>query len=131
MCALLLLREQHAHRRGHPGARRAGEQQPAWARAAAARLLSYDINSRTKPHVNVGTIGHVDHGKTTLTAAITRVRHTEHPAAAPLPCRQPSCCGRCAGVSGALPSRTHAVLHPPPSSVHRQALAGGLSLHHP
>ncbi|CAI9785652.1 unnamed protein product [Fraxinus pennsylvanica] len=29
--------------------------------------------TRTKPHVNVGTIGHVDHGKTTLTAAITRV----------------------------------------------------------
>ena len=28
---------------------------------------------RTKPHVNVGTIGHVDHGKTTLTAALTRV----------------------------------------------------------
>src|SRR5436309_14133165 len=28
---------------------------------------------RSKPHVNVGTIGHVDHGKTTLTAAITRV----------------------------------------------------------
>ena len=27
---------------------------------------------RTKPHVNIGTIGHVDHGKTTLTAAITR-----------------------------------------------------------
>ena len=27
---------------------------------------------RSKPHVNVGTIGHVDHGKTTLTAAITR-----------------------------------------------------------
>ncbi|MCE5190667.1 MAG: GTP-binding protein, partial [Actinomycetia bacterium] len=27
---------------------------------------------RTKPHMNVGTIGHVDHGKTTLTAAITR-----------------------------------------------------------
>jgi elongation factor Tu len=26
---------------------------------------------RTKPHVNIGTIGHVDHGKTTLTAAIT------------------------------------------------------------
>ncbi|MFC1899612.1 elongation factor Tu [Chloroflexota bacterium] len=31
---------------------------------------------RTKPHVNVGTIGHVDHGKTTLTAAITRVLST-------------------------------------------------------
>ncbi|HEX7242768.1 MAG TPA: GTP-binding protein, partial [Longimicrobiaceae bacterium] len=29
---------------------------------------------RTKPHVNVGTIGHVDHGKTTLTAAITRIQ---------------------------------------------------------
>ncbi|MFL6076832.1 MAG: GTP-binding protein, partial [Mycobacteriales bacterium] len=28
---------------------------------------------RTKPHVNIGTMGHVDHGKTTLTAAITRV----------------------------------------------------------
>ncbi|MCK5379976.1 MAG: 50S ribosome-binding GTPase, partial [Candidatus Latescibacteria bacterium] len=28
---------------------------------------------RTKPHVNIGTIGHVDHGKSTLTAAITRV----------------------------------------------------------
>ena len=28
---------------------------------------------RSKPHVNVGTIGHVDHGKTTLTAALTRV----------------------------------------------------------
>ncbi|MEA3230685.1 MAG: GTP-binding protein, partial [Thermodesulfobacteriota bacterium] len=27
---------------------------------------------RTKPHVNVGTIGHIDHGKTTLTAAITK-----------------------------------------------------------
>ncbi len=29
---------------------------------------------RTKPHVNVGTIGHVDHGKTTLTAAMTAVQ---------------------------------------------------------
>ena len=28
---------------------------------------------RTKPHVNIGTVGHVDHGKTTLTAAITKV----------------------------------------------------------
>ena len=28
---------------------------------------------RTKPHVNIGTIGHVDHGKTTLTAAITTI----------------------------------------------------------
>jgi elongation factor Tu len=32
---------------------------------------------RTKPHVNIGTIGHVDHGKTTLTAAISKVLHDE------------------------------------------------------
>src|SRR6266404_1527992 len=32
---------------------------------------------RTKPHVNVGTIGHIDHGKTTLTSAITKVLHTK------------------------------------------------------
>ena len=32
---------------------------------------------RTKPHVNVGTIGHVDHGKTTLTAAITKCLATK------------------------------------------------------
>ena len=30
---------------------------------------------RTKPHCNIGTIGHVDHGKTTLTAAITKTLH--------------------------------------------------------
>ena len=30
---------------------------------------------RTKPHCNIGTIGHVDHGKTTLTAAMTKVLH--------------------------------------------------------
>ena len=34
---------------------------------------------RTKPHVNIGTIGHVDHGKTTLTAAITKVLADEYP----------------------------------------------------
>ena len=34
---------------------------------------------RTKPHVNIGTIGHVDHGKTTLTAAITKVLHDKFP----------------------------------------------------
>ena len=34
---------------------------------------------RTKPHVNIGTIGHVDHGKTTLTAAISKVLHDKHP----------------------------------------------------
>ena len=35
--------------------------------------MSKEKFDRTKPHVNVGTIGHVDHGKTTLTAAITTV----------------------------------------------------------
>ena len=34
---------------------------------------------RTKPHVNIGTIGHVDHGKTTLTSAITTVLHEHNP----------------------------------------------------
>ena len=34
---------------------------------------------RTKPHVNIGTIGHIDHGKTTLTAAITRVLGKSNP----------------------------------------------------
>jgi len=34
---------------------------------------------RTKPHVNIGTIGHIDHGKTTLTAAISKVLHDKYP----------------------------------------------------
>ena len=33
---------------------------------------------RNKPHINIGTIGHVDHGKTTLTAAITTVLHQRY-----------------------------------------------------
>ena len=33
---------------------------------------------RTKPHCNIGTIGHVDHGKTTLTAAITKTLHARY-----------------------------------------------------
>src|ERR1700704_3440153 len=37
---------------------------------------------RTKPHVNVGTMGHIDHGKTTLTAAITKVLHDRNPSVA-------------------------------------------------
>lgn len=38
-----------------------------------ARLFAAEAFQRTKPHLNVGTVGHVDHGKTTLTAAITKV----------------------------------------------------------
>jgi len=34
---------------------------------------------RNKPHINIGTIGHIDHGKTTLTAAITKVLHDKYP----------------------------------------------------
>jgi elongation factor Tu len=37
---------------------------------------------RTKPHVNVGTMGHIDHGKTTLTAAITKALHDHNPSTA-------------------------------------------------
>jgi elongation factor Tu len=40
--------------------------------------MSKEKFARTKPHVNVGTIGHVDHGKTTLTAALTKVMAAKH-----------------------------------------------------
>ena len=40
--------------------------------------MSKEKFERSKPHVNVGTIGHVDHGKTTLTAALTRVLAAKH-----------------------------------------------------
>jgi elongation factor Tu len=46
---------------------------PLGMRALSRAFSDYDMNSRTKPHLNIGTIGHVDHGKTTLTAAITKV----------------------------------------------------------
>ena len=44
--------------------------------------MSKEKFERTKPHVNVGTIGHVDHGKTTLTAALTKVMSIAHGGAA-------------------------------------------------
>jgi translation elongation factor EF-Tu-like GTPase len=40
--------------------------------------MSKEKFERNKPHVNVGTIGHVDHGKTTLTAALTKVMAEKH-----------------------------------------------------
>ncbi|KAL1670636.1 P-loop containing nucleoside triphosphate hydrolase protein [Schizophyllum commune] len=42
--------------------------------AAMARRGYAEVFSRKKPHMNIGTVGHVDHGKTTLTAAITKVQ---------------------------------------------------------
>jgi elongation factor Tu len=42
------------------------------------KAVSKEKFQRTKPHVNVGTIGHVDHGKTTLTAALTKVMAEKH-----------------------------------------------------
>ena len=48
--------------------------------------MSKDKYERQKPHVRIGTIGHVDHGKTTLTAAITKLLTTSgHEAAMPFP----------------------------------------------
>src|SRR5437660_9718806 len=41
--------------------------------------MAKDVFSRTKPHVNVGTIGHIDHGKSTLTAAIVVRQATKFP----------------------------------------------------
>ena len=41
--------------------------------SAASRCRAFATFDRTKPHLNIGTVGHVDHGKTTLTAAITKV----------------------------------------------------------
>ncbi|MEE1346486.1 MAG: GTP-binding protein, partial [Bacteroidales bacterium] len=41
--------------------------------------MAKETFQRTKPHVNIGTIGHVDHGKTTLTAAITTVLSKKYP----------------------------------------------------
>ena len=51
--------------------------QPTVSTAVVARF------QRTKPHVNIGTIGHISHGKTTLTAAITKVLHDKMPDANP------------------------------------------------
>src|SRR6266850_3554336 len=41
--------------------------------------MAKQMFERSKPHLNVGTMGHIDHGKTTLTAAITKVLHERNP----------------------------------------------------
>jgi elongation factor Tu len=43
--------------------------------------MTKGLYTRTKPHLNIGTMGHVDHGKTTLTAAITKVLADRDPVA--------------------------------------------------
>src|SRR3989337_1733938 len=58
-----------------PGADEARRSEPVHRRTPVAKAKF----ERTKPHVNIGTIGHIDHGKTTLTAAITKVLHDKFP----------------------------------------------------
>jgi small GTP-binding protein len=48
-------------------------------RGKLVKIMSKEKFDRSKPHVNIGTIGHVDHGKTTLTAAITKVMSKHNP----------------------------------------------------
>ncbi len=72
------LRPQHERatwrrRRASRAAYRARQVPPGGPPVAKAKF------ERTKPHVNIGTIGHIDHGKTTLTAAITKVLHDQYP----------------------------------------------------
>src|SRR3954451_21317128 len=52
---------------------------PAWRHSEEGAPVAKAKFERTKPHVNTGTIGHIDHGKTTLTAAITKVLHDKYP----------------------------------------------------
>src|SRR5664280_1744089 len=68
----MCIRDRSAHRPADPlyGVR------PIVSRRASVAKAKFE---RTKPHVNIGTIGHIDHGKTTLTAAITKVLHDAHP----------------------------------------------------
>ena len=62
-----------ALRRGAEERRRGDHQPESCSRLSEETTMAKGKFERTKPHVNVGTIGHVDHGKTTLTAAMTMV----------------------------------------------------------
>ena len=50
-----------------------GQRQRVETERTRKKVMAKSKFERTKPHVNVGTIGHVDHGKTTLTAAMTHI----------------------------------------------------------
>jgi elongation factor Tu len=50
-----------------------------WFDEEIRRVMAKKRFERTKPHLNIGTMGHIDHGKTTLTAAITKVLHERNP----------------------------------------------------
>src|SRR6266567_878589 len=67
-----------SRRRSSPGcgASSGGREDPGGRQGApeGAGEMAKEKFQRTKPHVNIGTIGHIDHGKTTLTAAITKVQ---------------------------------------------------------
>src|SRR4051812_5860579 len=53
--------------------------QPDPGRCERAHPMAKEKFERNKPHLNIGTIGHIDHGKTTLTAAITKVLADKNP----------------------------------------------------
>ena len=57
--------------------------------------MAKEVYTRAKPHVNVGSIGHIDHGKTTLTAALSAARPTAS-AASPRPMSRWPKAERCA-----------------------------------
>lgn len=74
LAAAPLLARAHSARAPTLPSCRSRQQQSLWATVALRNYgADYDINTRSKQHLNIGTIGHVDHGKTTLTAAITKV----------------------------------------------------------
>src|SRR5262249_965715 len=65
--------------RGGPAERVGGSGRPRDGQGGEELTMAKEKFERNKPHVNIGTIGHVDHGKTSLTAAITKVLAATNP----------------------------------------------------